>query len=305
MPNKVVIAGGTGLIGAALARRWRERGFEVVVLTRSTPRRRGDGIREVQWDGRRAADWADELEDATALINLAGASINCVHNAENRERILRTRLDSVHALGEAVRSCRQPPGVWVQSSAVGAYGHRSGPCDESAPIGGGFMADVCRQWEAAFTRECPAGVRPVILRIGVVLSRKGGAFPELAKLARRFVGGRAGTGTQGISWILIDDIEDIFLRTVATPAMHGLYNACAPEPASNEEFMRVLREVLGRPWAPPAPAFAIRIIAPLLLRTDPSLALEGQYAMPARLEAEGYRFKAPRLKSALVSLATD
>ena len=293
MSPKIVIAGGTGLIGAALARRWRERGNEVVVLTRSTPRRRGDGIREVQWDGRTVGPWSEEL---------AGASINCVHTPENRRRILVTRLDPVRALGAAVRSCRVPPPVWVQSSAVGIYGNRREPCTEFTPVGGGFMAEVCREWEEVFATECPDAVRSVVFRLGVVLSRKGGAFPELERLARRFMGGRAGNGEQGISWVLIDDVEEMFLRAVATPEMRGVYNACAPEPVSNAAFMRALRETIGRAFGLPAPAFAIRLAAPRLLGTDPSLALEGQYVRPARLEAEGFRFKVPRLAGALRAL---
>lgn len=303
MASRIVLAGGTGFIGGALARRFRERGHEVVVLTRSSPRRRGDGVREVQWDGRTVAGWADELAGAQAVINLAGSSINCVHTPENRRRILESRIDSVRALGAALRASALPPPVWVQTGAVGIYGDTEQRCTESTPPGTSFKAEVCVRWEEAFARECPAAVRPVVLRVGVVLGRKGGAYPPLARVARWFLGGTAGGGRQGISWILLDDLEEIFLRAVADPAMRGSYNACAPEPASNAEFMRTLREVLGRPWAPPAPAWAIKLAAPLLMRTDPSLILEGQYAVPARLVAEGFRFKAPRLLSALTALA--
>lgn len=303
MASRIVLAGGTGFIGGALARRFRERGHEVVVLTRSSPRRRGDGVREVQWDGRTVAGWADELAGAQAVINLAGSSINCVHTPENRRRILESRIDSVRALGAALRASALPPPVWVQTGAVGIYGDTEQRCTESTPPGTSFKAEVCVRWEEAFARECPAAVRPVVLRVGVVLGRKGGAYPPLARVARWFLGGTAGGGRQGISWILLEDLEEIFLRAVADPAMRGSYNACAPEPASNAEFMRTLREVLGRPWAPPAPAWAIKLAAPLLMRTDPSLILEGQYAVPARLVAEGFRFKAPRLLSALTALA--
>lgn len=318
MAQRIVLAGGTGFIGAALARRFRERGAEVVVLTRSTPRRRGDGVREVQWDPGPGANqpgnprgdpttepapWTRELDGARAVINLAGSTIDCVHTPENRRRILDSRLESVRALGAAVRACATPPATWVQASAVGLYGDTERRCAEAAPAGTDFLADVCRQWEAAFAAECPVGLRGVGLRVGVVLGRKGGAFPSLARLTKRFLGGRAGSGRQGISWILLDDLEEIFLRAASDDAMRGAYNACAPEPASNAEFMRTLREVLGRPPAPPVPAWAIRLAAPLVMKTDPSLVLAGQYAVPARLVAENFRFKAPRLVSALTALA--
>ena len=303
MASKVILAGGTGFIGTALARRLRERGHEVVVLTRRQPRRRGDGVREVPWDGRTAGNWAAELEGAHALVNLAGSTINTVHNAENRRRITESRVDSVRALGAALRACRQPPSAWVQASAVGIYGHGERCCTEDAPTGEGFKPGVCRLWEQAFREQCPESVRAVVLRVGVVLGRRGGAYPPLARVTKLFLGGAAGDGRQGLSWILLDDLEEIFLRAVENDAMRGVYNACAPEPVSNAEFMRALRSSLGRPWAPPAPAFLIRLVAPLVMRTDPSLVLQGQYAVPARLEAEGFRFRAPRIESALRALA--
>ncbi|MBA3850256.1 MAG: TIGR01777 family protein [Opitutus sp.] len=299
----MILAGGTGFIGTALAHRLRERGHEVVVLTRRPPQRRSDGAREAQWDGRVAGPWAAELEEAGGVINLAGSTINTVHNAENRRRILESRVDPVRALGAAVRACRQPPAVWVQTSAVGIYGQGDGCCTEDTPAGEGFMPEVCVRWEQAFREECPAALRAVVLRVGVVLGRRGGAYPLLARVTKLFLGGAAGDGRQGISWILLDDLEEIFLRAVESDAMRGVYNACAPEPASNAEFMRALRASLGRPWAPPAPTFLIRRVAPLVMRTDASLVLQGQHAVPARLEAEGFRFRARRIEPALRALA--
>lgn len=311
MPPRIVIAGGTGFIGAELARRLRERGHEVVVLTRSPARRRGDGIREVTWqprsEGKEGAaprpSWWPELDGARAVINLAGASVDCVHTEENRRRIRQSRVDAVQALGAAVAAAARPPEVWIQASAVGFYGPGPEPRDEASGPGFGFKAEVCRAWEEAFAAASPAAVRPVVLRIGVVLGRKGGAYPRLARLARLFLGGAAGDGRQGISWILLADLAAIFLRALEDDAMRGAYNACAPEPVSNAAFMRALRRSLRRPWAPPAPAWAIRVAAPLLLRTEPSLVLQGQFVRPARLERAGFRFQAPRLASALAALA--
>lgn len=303
MAAKVILAGGTGFIGTALARRLREQGHGVVILTRHPPRRRDDGACEVQWDGRGAGPWAAELEGAGGVINLAGSTINTVHNAENRRRILESRVDPVRALGAAARACRQPPAVWVQTSAVGFYGHGERRCTEDAPAGVGFKPEVCLRWEQAFREECPAAVRAVVLRVGVVLGRRGGAYPLLARLAKRFLGGPAGDGRQGISWILLDDLVEIYLRAVEGGAMQGVYNACAPEPVSNADFMRALRASLGRPWAPPVPAFLLRVAAPLVMHTDPGIVLQGQYAIPARLEAEGFRFSARRIGPALRALA--
>ncbi len=273
------------------------------MLTRSAPRRRGDGIREVRWETNSPAAWQGEFEGAHAVINLAGASINCVHNPENRRRILDSRLEAVRAIGAAIRACAHPPGVWVQSSAVGIYGHGPGRCDERTPPGSGFLAQVCCEWEAAFAAECSERVRPVGLRIGIVLGRRGGAFPELARLTKWFLGGAAGNGRQGMSWIALHDLEEIFLRAVENDPMRGTYNACAPEPVSNAEFMRTLRDVVNRPWCPPAPSPVVRAVALVFLQTEPGLVLEGQYAFPSRLEEEGFRFTAPRLVTALTALA--
>lgn len=275
----------------------------MVILTRRPRERRSDGIREVAWDGRSAGTWTQELEGATALVNFTGRSVNCVHNAANRRAILATRLDSVRVLGAAVQACRQPPAVWVQCSATGYYGDvRDRLSDEQAPAGRGFMADVCREWEQAFEQQALAATRKVTLRIGVVLGKKGGAYPPLARLTRHFLGGTAGRGDQGISWIHVDDVSEIFLSAIENANWHGVYNACAPEPAANAEFMRTLREVQRRPWAPPAPAFAVRLAARWLMRTDGDLILEGPRCVPARAQAAGFRFKFGKLVYALDQL---
>ncbi|MFI5337424.1 MAG: DUF1731 domain-containing protein, partial [Opitutales bacterium] len=200
-------------------------------------------------------------------------------------------------------ACAGPPAAWVQASATGYYGIvEKGRCAEEAPAGSDHLAQVCRQCEAAFASACPAAVRPVVLRIGVVLGRKGGAFPPLARAAGMFLGGPAGSGRQGLSWIHQTDMEEIFLRTIEEEALRGTYNACAPEPASNAEFMATLRHVLHRPWAPAMPAFVLRPVARRIMGVEPSLLLDGQYAVPARLEAAGYQFKFARLSRALADL---
>lgn len=322
MQRKYILAGGSGFLGQALGRRLRERGHEVVILTRSRPRRRGDGIREVQWNpeglsavtsepGRTSnpvgylsgEEWMRELEGAAAVVNLAGKSVDCVPTAENRRAILQTRIDSVRALGAAMEACNSKPGVWVQAGAVGFYGDAGDErCDENAPAGNDAMAAICRDWEEAFTRACPSGVRPVLLRIGVVLGRKGGAFPEMAKAARMFAGGAAGSGRQGISWIHQTDMEEIFLRAADDVSMSGTFNAAAPVSVSNAEFMGTLRQVLQRPWSPPVPAPLMRLVLRWVVRTDPALVLDGQFVVPARLEAAGYRFRFERLPLALADL---
>ena len=315
MGKKVILAGGSGFIGTLLARRLQRESFEVVVLTRHPPAPRTDGIVEAQWPARPLlgsnptsyrthGTWVQAIDGADAIVNLTGRSINCVHTPKNRRQITDSRLDSVRVLGAALEQCRQLPAVWVQASAVGYYGSRALPaCDEESAAGATFLADVCAKWEAGFAATCPASVRPVVLRFAMVLGREGGAVPPLARITRCFLGGPAGNGKQGISWIHQEDLMQLFLAAITREAMRGTYNASAPDPVSNAEFMRTLRQVLGRPWCPAAPAPVIRLVAKFILRTEPSLILDGQFVIPGRLLAEGHQFKYAQISAALRYLA--
>jgi len=309
MSQKVIIAGGSGLLGRALARLLAGEGWEVVILTRD-PEKTPLGsdpaaglIRAVFWDGKRGGPWTAELEGANALVNLAGRSINCLFTLENSREILESRLDAVTALGKALTKCKRPPSVWVQAGAVGCYGTTGeGLCDEAVPMANDFLAVVCRQWEEAFQQACPAEIRPVVLRLGVVLDRAGGAYPPLARLVRRFLGGAAGSGRQGFSWVHGHDVRRAFRYAITGPEMSGAYNVCAPHPVTNAEFMAALRLSLHRPWVPPAPAFLVKLAATHLMQTDPTLVLGGRLCIPQRLLAQGFRFEYPDLASALEDL---
>lgn len=238
-------------------------------------------------------------------MNFTGRSVNCVHTPENRQQILGSRLDSVRVLGAVLAGLPRQPRSWVQCSGAGFYGPRGDErCEETTASGSDFLAQVCRRWEEEFAAACPAEVRPVVLRLGMVLGREGGVFPLLARLARRGLGGAAGHGRQGMSWIHLEDAVGIFAQVANDEKLHGAYNACAPEPVANADFMRALRRAVHRPWSPPAPAFAVRWAARYFLRTDPSLVLEGQFVVPARLTAAGFRFRFPRVKEAFANLAS-
>lgn len=276
----------------------------MVILSRNPRKQRIDNVREVGWDAASVGAWAAELEGATALVNLTGRSVNCVHTEENRREILDSRLDSVRALGAAVKACRQPPTVWVQCSATGYYGDARGtPCDETAPPGRGFMAEVCGAWEGQFAEQVLPETRKVVLRLGVALGNDGGAYPPLRRLTRLLLGGAAGSGAQGMSWIHVDDVTGMMAEAIANAGWEGVYNACAPEPATNAEFMRALRQAWRRPWVPPAPEWAVLLAARWVLRTDGDLILAGARCVPRRALAAGYEFKYAQLKPALGALA--
>lgn len=303
MPTgRVAIAGGSGFLGVNLARHLVEAGREVVILSRTPPRAEGPW-RHVRWDGRTPGDWAEALDGAAALVNLAGRSVDCVKTPDHCDEILRSRVESTRALGAAVARASAPPRVWVQMSTAHIYGDPpEAVCDEDSAFGYGLAPTVGRAWEEAFDESAPEGVRRVVLRTTFVLGRGGGALPRLASLARFGLGGKVGHGRQGISWIHEHDMNRLFTRAIAADSMRGAYIATAPSPVSNAVFMRELRAALGAPFGLPAPAPLVRLGAPLVMRTDPELALYGRYCVSRRLREEGFEFAFPELHGALRDL---
>ena len=302
--KRIVIAGGSGFIGTALAASLAAQGYAVVILSRS-PKGPPAGVREAAWDGKSPGPWVRELEGAAAIINLAGRSINCAHTPENVREIIRSRVDSVRAIAAGMATLTTPPAAWVQASATGFYGDTGDqPNAESAPSGKDLLADICRQWEGGITPEEIPQTRLVTLRIGFVLGQGGGAFPVLSGLTKYFLGGAAGDGRQYISWIHRHDLIRIFSEAVVRSDWRGVYNATSPTPVTNADFMRTLREVMHRPWSPPAPAVAVRLGA-RLMGSEGSLALTSQRCPPVRLLASGFTYQFPELRPALAELVAE
>ncbi|HEX8721439.1 MAG TPA: TIGR01777 family oxidoreductase [Pyrinomonadaceae bacterium] len=301
--GRVVLAGGSGFLGGALAEEFGRAGYEPVVLTR---RPGSDSrVRQVFWDGRTVGAWARELEGAAAVVNLAGRSVDCRHTPGHRREIVESRVLSVGALGRAIEACAEPPRVFVQAASLAVYGDAGRRlCDESAPAGRGFPAEVCLRWERAFDSLSLPATRKVLLRIGFVLGRDGGALPRLARLARLYLGGTVGEGRQYVSWIHERDFRRLALWCVERPEAAGVYNATGPCPVTNAEFMCELRCALKRPWSPRLPAWLVRLGA-FLLRTEPGLALEGRRCIPDRLVESHFKFVYTNLESALADLLTD
>ena len=299
--KRIVIAGGAGFLGQALAQLLVKEGREVVILSRRPAPDRGP-IRTVVWDGKTVGEWAEELDGAEAVVNFTGRSVACIYTPENKREIISSRVDSVRAIAEACKRFDEPPPVIVQAASLAIYGDPGDRiCDESAPHGTGFSVDVCEAWEGAFFAD-PAGPRRVALRIGFVLGRDGGALEQLAKLARWYVGGAAGNGRQYISWVHIEDFCRMVSWAIANPAAQGAYNATGPNPATNAEFMRLLRRTLERPWSPPTPACAVKLGARFIMKADPSLALTGRRCVPKRFLDEGFYIEHKDLAVALWQL---
>jgi uncharacterized protein len=299
--KRVVIAGGSGFLGQELIPELRPDFDDIVVLTRG--RARHDGrVRYVPWDAKTLGDWARHVDGAEAITNLVGRTVDCRKTEFNKKVILESRVDSVRALGAAVRQAKQPPRVWVQSATAHIYGDTDDQVlDESSPAGTGFAPTVGTAWEKALADSVLPGIRTVVLRISFVLGRHGGALRTLAKLARLGLGGRTGTGRQWMSWIHIADLNTVIRRAIADASMSGIYVVTAPGPVTNREFMRQLRKAVGRPWSPPVPAPLVRLGA-LVMRTDPELALRGRRLIPTRLLREGFSFRFSHLDAALADL---
>jgi uncharacterized protein (TIGR01777 family) len=296
--KRIVIAGGSGFIGTALAQEFTGRGYEVIVLTRRS-RVRGHGVREVVWDGEHSGDWIPFLDGAEAVVNLTGRSVNCPHSPENLREIIASRVNSVNAIAAAIGQVKTPPRVWVQASAVGFYGDtKNNLCEENSPVGNDTLADTCQRWEDTFNSAVAPKTRRVTLRIGFVLGRAGGALPVLSKLTKLFLGGAVGNGRQFISWIHLTDLVRMFVAAVGQENLVGTFNAVAPNPVTNAEFMRELRRVQHRPWSPPAPVFAVKI-GSRLMGSEASLALVSQRCAPEKFLAAGFEFQFSRLRVAL------
>lgn len=298
--GRVVLAGGSGFLGRFLAEELARRGREVVVLTRAP--RNGDGngrVREVAWDGRTTGEWARTLEGAEAVVNLAGRSVNCRYTPANRREIVASRVNAVEAVGRAVLRCSEPPKVFVQAASAAIYGDAGRRvCDETAPAGRGFSVETCVRWEGAFNSLELAGTRKVLLRIGFVLGREGGALGTLSKLTRLFLGGAVGTGRQYVSWLHAADMNRIFLWAVESREAEGTFNATGPAPLTNAEFMESLRRAHSRPWSPPVPVWAVRLGA-RLMGTEAELALTGRRCLPERLIENNFKFLYTSLDEAL------
>jgi uncharacterized protein (TIGR01777 family) len=259
-------------------------------------------MRHEHWNGVTLGDWAHLLDGAQAVVNLTGRSVNCRHTPEHKREIMDSRVNSVRVLGQAISTCTQVPEVFVQASSLAIYGDPGERwCDEDAPHADGFSEEVCKRWEDAFEEVTAAGMRKVVLRIGIALDADQGALPVLERLTRWFLGGRVSHGRQYISWIHISDLVRMFVDAIERPDIAGVLNATGPNPVTNAQFMRELRQTLNRPWSPPVPALATRIGA-ALMGTEASLALTGRRCRPARFLENGFHFEFPDLRRALVDL---
>jgi uncharacterized protein (TIGR01777 family) len=290
----VLVSGATGLIGGSLTVALERDGHRVFSLSRSSP-----GLENaIRWDLDRGALDASRLEGMEAVVHLAGESIATGRWTERKKaRILESRVRGTRLLAETLAGLSTPPGVMVSASAVGYYGDRGDELlrEESAP-GSGFLAGVCRQWEAAADPAREAGIRVVHPRIGVVLSPEGGALGTTLPIFKLGGGGRIGSGRQYWSWVTLDDVVRAIIHALNDGSVEGPVNVGSPNPLTNADYTRTLGRVLGRPTVLPLPAPAARI---MLGEVADALLLASARMEPARLKETGYEFRHPELEGAL------
>ncbi|MBI3300786.1 MAG: TIGR01777 family protein [Deltaproteobacteria bacterium] len=292
---KILVTGASGLVGSALVPFLTTGGHAVTRLVRSQPR---TGAAEVRWDPEAGILDTASLAGVDAVVHLAGENIAAGRwTAERKARIRDSRVKGTKTLCETLARLAQPPTVLVSASATGYYGDRGEELlREESASGSGFLAEVCRAWEAATEPAVQKGIRVVLLRIGIVLSPAGGALAKMLLPFKMGVGGVIGSGEQYMSWIGLDDVVGAIHHALMADTLRGPVNAVAPDAVTNREFTKTLGWVLGRPTVFPLPVFAARLA---FGEIADELLLASTRVEPARLAATEYQFRHPDLEGAL------
>ncbi|MGE5123071.1 MAG: TIGR01777 family oxidoreductase [Acidobacteriaceae bacterium] len=304
---RVLVAGGSGLIGHELASTLIGNGDEVTILSRNPTGVRGmpSQVRILPWDGKTIQAWAEEIEHCQAVVNLTGENLSgkgvfpSRWTAERKARLLTSRVNSGRVLATAFEQAGRKPAVFVQASGMNYYGmDRPEALTEADSAGDDFLARLSVDWEASSAAVEAMGVRRVIIRNGIVLSTKGGALRPLLLQFRLFAGGPLGSGRQVYSWIHIGDEVGAINFLLHNDRAMGVYNLTAPNPVTNAEFGRTISKVMKRPYYFPIPGFMMQLV----FGEVASLVLQGETVLPARLLEQGYTFKFPLLADALRDL---
>lgn len=290
MTRKVVLAGGTGFIGQYLEKKFTAMNIDVQIISRQSP--------HIAWDDYQGIVQA--LDGAEMVINLAGKSVNCRYNEQNKREIMNSRVETTQTIGNAILDCEHPPAVWINSSTATIYRHAEDrPMTETkGEIGTGFSVDVAKAWEEAFFAFNLPHTRQAALRIAIVLGPGGGVMTPFQNLVRFGLGGHQGSGKQMFSWIHVEDLFQIILFIQEWESLEGVFNCTSPNPVTNRELMATMRKVMHRKGGLPASTWMLNLGA-RIIRTEPELVLKSRWVVPNRLIKEGFMFKYGRLEKAL------
>lgn len=301
---KVAITGATGFVGSRLVEKLQKQGHQPLILTRNreVALKAFPTIEVVIYSPTESGSWQDVIAGCDAVVHLAGEPI-----AQNRwtpkqkEEILNSRKLSTQKIVEAISKANPKPTVLVNASAIGYYGtSETAIFDETSSSGNDFLAEVCQAWEAEAQKVKDAGVRLVILRLGIVLG-DGGALAKMIPPFQLFAGGPIGTGRQWFSWIHRDDLVNLILEALTRSDLEGVLNATAPNPVQMSELCQALGETLNRPSWLPVPGFALEA----LLGEGAKLVLEGQQVLPKKTTSYGFKYQYPTVKEALAEILTS
>ena len=298
---RILLAGGTGMIGTALTKSFLADGQKVWVLTRNPQKAcLPEGVTALGWDGKTTVGWAELLSQMDAVVNLVGERLSrWPWTKPQKQRFWDSRVLGGRALTQAIQAASPPPQVLIQASGVNYYGPRGlEPVTEADAPGMDFLAGLCQEWEASTQPVESLGVRRAIIRSAIVFSVKDGILPLMLFPVRLFAGGPLGIGRQGLAWIHLADEVAAIRFLLENPYASGPFNLTAPDPLSSAEFMHTAARVLRRPYWLPVPAFALR----LLLGGLATLILDGMYLRPARLQELGFAFRFASLADALRDL---
>ena len=295
---KIIITAANGFMGEYLVNYF-SKTHEVVAIVRKSMT--FENAKTCLWDGKNPDDWANELEGADVLINLAGKSVNCRYNDSNKAAIYASRLESTTVLGKAIEACENPPKLWVNAASGTIYRHSlNDPMTEkSGEIGTGFSVDVCQKWEKSFFDFQLPKTRQVALRTAIVLGKNGGVMIPFKRLTQLGFGGKMGDGQQQFSWIHIEDVCRSIEFIIENQSLSGVINISSPNPVQNKDFMQALRKRYNLFALIPSPSWLLELGAKLI-KTETELILKSRFVIPEKLEQAGFKWKSPKIEDALV-----
>lgn len=295
---KIVIAGGSGFIGLYLANQYRNLGHDVIIISREN---RNIGFTCVEWSD--IAGLQSAINYSDLLINMAGKSVDCRYNAENKRTILNSRVNTTKALGRVVADVKHPPKLWVNSSTATIYRHAEDRpmTEQKGDIGSGFSVNVATTWEETFFKSKTPQTRKVALRTAIVLGHGGGAFQHFKMLTNIGFGGQQGNGNQMVSFVHIEDVFNTIEYIRIHEELIGVYNVAAPNPINNKTFMKTFQRLLRKRIAIPIAEWMLTIGA-FFLRTETELLLKSRWVLPDLLEKHGFSFQYPTISMTIENL---